>query len=607
MKYAVGLDLGDGESALCWLPTAGRSEAQLYARGTEGSAIVTAIARVHFEEDEDLSFTAEARYRDIIGEEAVLAKNARHFSVNFKTRPDPADLQTPQPLIFAQILLTEFFTRYPEVRRECVVYVGHPAGWDRKSVETYQKHFSAMDVPVRLVAESQSALVHVRDRRAEHRQAGGLDRVLVVDVGSSTTDFTFVDDLIPRNLQVGSDLGCREIDATLAEMVRKAFANDTKFIESLGQVGGQDMLLLLCRRAKEAQFAGARLRLQELQAGCDDKFTPFVVPSVGWLGQKEIPQQVVRAPGGWAERLTATLIEVRDQLGQDKPELIVLTGGGSRMPVVRQICGETFPDAVVEDDRDPAFTVARGLASTGRHRVAVERFRQEIQMLKDQPVFNDLIRTRLLSSFGEVRSVLSERLEMDLEQSKKPSQRLDELIREMAGMDHIFRKLRVELESSVTPLVLGICRSYGVRDDQFRLDFTVPDIVSSMMKARIRTAWRTMGFSQGVWDSATMVGQGGGVLLRGAVLAIRKAGAGPVLAAAAISAAAGGVVVGGAKGIEYLARRRLQTMLATAELEPTEVAKLVEQVAEAITIQMDARAVEIERFLAPDAETTDDY
>ncbi|MGX1887494.1 hypothetical protein [Streptomyces sp. NPDC055287] len=66
---------------------------------------------------------------------------------------------------------------------------------------------------------------------------------------------------------------------------------------------------------------------------------------------------------------------------------------------------------------------------------------------------------------------------------------------------------------------------------------------------------------------------------------------------AAAVGAAGAVIVGGAKGVEQLARWRLQRMLETAELEPGEVTRLVKQVAEAITVQMDARAVESERFL----------
>ncbi|MFF3248126.1 Hsp70 family protein [Streptomyces sp. NPDC002870] len=598
-RYVIGLDIGDGESALCWLPTDVahiRDGAKVFQRATQEKSVITATARKRGGLDE--------ANRLVIGEEAVLSDNCLHFSVNFKILPDPLDLAPPEAVLFAQALLGEFFATRPEVRHKCVVYVGHPAGWAPESVAAYGRHFGTLDVPVHLMPESQSALVHVRDRRAEHREgeydSHSLREVLIVDVGSSTTDFTFVDDLVPRNLPVGSSLGCRQIDEELAERVQAACAEDTEFMAALRAPGGREMLLLVCRRVKEMQFSRDNAdedNFRRMRSGCEERFAPIIDKGRGWLRAVEIPEQVVAAPGGWADAFRAVIADVRERLGPVGPQLIVLTGGGSRMPVVREVCAEAFPEAIVENDRQPAFTVARGLASTGRHRVGVESFRQDIRALKDRPAFNKLIRDALLASFDEVRAVLRERLERELEGSTKPAKLLDELIREMAGMDDVFRRLRVSLESSLTPLVLEICRSYGVRDDRFQLDLTLPDIVSSTMKARIRTIWRTVGFSQGVLAAATELGQGGGFLLHGAVQVLRKSGAFPLLAGAATVAAAGAVVVGGAKGVEQLARWRLQKMLETAELEPGEVTRLVEQVAEAITVQMDARAVEIERFV----------
>ncbi|WP_420075705.1 hypothetical protein ACOAKG_00290 [Streptomyces sp. JL3001] len=71
------------------------------------------------------------------------------------------------------------------------------------------------------------------------------------------------------------------------------------------------------------------------------------------------------------------------------------------MPVVREACAEAFPDAEVRNDPTPSFTVARGLASAGRHWVGVERFRRDIRALKDQTNFNSEIRAAL-ESFDEL-------------------------------------------------------------------------------------------------------------------------------------------------------------------------------------------------------------
>ncbi|MFH8991158.1 Hsp70 family protein [Streptomyces sp. NPDC017940] len=580
VRYAVGLDLGDGESSLCWLPTAGRGQAQVHTRGTEGVSIVTALGRVP---EQDLG------HRVVIGEDAVLARNCVHFSVNFKNRHGHTDLQVVQ---FAQVFLTEFFAAHPEVREDCVLYVGHPAGWDRASVRTYQRQLGAVEVPVRLVAESQSALVHVRDRRAERRDTSGLDRVLVVDVGSSTTDFTAVEDLIPRNLPVGAELGCREIDAALAAILRADFADTPEFTEALARDGGPDMLLLVCRRAKEAQFTRQDLKLQDMKEGCTDELVALVTLSVERLRGVDVRERVVRAPGGWADRFAATLTEVRGHLGPPGPDLVVLTGGGSRMPVVRELCAAAFPEATVENDEEPSLSVTRGLASIGRHSVNVARFRRDILALGDHPAFEEAIRAGLLTAFDQAKAtLLAHLLERAEREDAEGEQNLDALIRELTGMDRVLADLRRTLEKSLIPLVLGICRSYGIRDDQFTLDIALPEIIGTTISRRIRALWIMLRGSQSVLATATRVPQVGMMFLK----RLLRGGVTPAKVGAAAATAA--VVVALPKGAELGARRLIRTTLHHAALDPAEVNRLVTDVAERIAEQMDQRAQEVERFL----------
>ncbi|MEU1317827.1 Hsp70 family protein [Streptomyces tibetensis] len=590
VRYAVGLDLGDGESSLCWLPTHGRGKAEIYARGTEGTAIVTALGREPLE---------QGGHRYVIGEAAVLAKNALHFSVNFKTRPDPQGLVVPEAVQFAQVLLTEFFAAHPEVRDDCAVYVGHPTGWDAASVAAYREHFSSMRLPVQLVAESQSALVHVRDRRTVRSDPRGLDRVLVVDIGSSTTDFTFVADLVPRNLPVGSGLGCALIDNGLVERVRAAFRANEQFTAALDKDGAPEMLRLVCRRAKEAQFGGDDVRLQDLQAGCDRRFTPFLVPAIGWLRQQNIPGDVVRDRGGWAERFAGVLAEVRELLGADEPELVVLTGGGSRMPVVRRLCLDAFSGATVENDTDPSLSVTRGLASVGRHRVNVARFRRDIQALKVRPEFEEKIRAGLLSAFDQARNTLLTRLlerADDQFADTKDEQDIDALIRRLTGMDEVLVGLRVRLNAELTPMALDICRSYDIRDDRFTLDLELPGIIGTAIGARIRPMWRTLRAAQAVLRTLEDNGHAFSYVVR------FMASGGQVFKKLGAAGAVAAVALGIPTATEAGARKLIRTTLRNAELDPAEVSNVVAHVAEQLTAQMDHRAQEVERFVS-DAST----
>jgi len=264
---------------------------------------------------------------------------ALHFCVNFKQAPAALSMETPDAVIFAQALLTEFRTHHADVLRYGMVFIGHPAGWSAEAVAAYGRHLAVLGVPVRLMPESQSALLHVRDRGRAGRQ---LERVLVVDIGSSTTDCTIVEDMTPSNLPVGADLGCRQIDEQLAAVVQDALSHDTALMDALSADGGWDLLLLACRWAKEAAFSGVPRRILYLQEACDDRFRPIVTKAWPWLMSHEIPQ-MVSAPGGWADSYRAVLDEVADRLGDAPPHLVVLTGGGSRMPIAGRVRREIFP------------------------------------------------------------------------------------------------------------------------------------------------------------------------------------------------------------------------------------------------------------------------
>src|SRR5262249_40840856 len=147
-----------------------------------------------------------------------------------------------------------FFEANPDIKERCLIFIGHPAGWPGDVVDEYRRHWQHLGQSIYLLAESQSALVYVRERGSGHPQH--LGNVLVIDIGSSTVDVTIVEDLIPRNIDAGVDLGCRQIDEELAAMAKTALNGNADFKAALARSGGEDFLLFVCRRVKEAQFSG---------------------------------------------------------------------------------------------------------------------------------------------------------------------------------------------------------------------------------------------------------------------------------------------------------------------------------------------------------------
>ena len=60
------------------------------------------------------------------------------------------------------------------------------------------------------------------------------------------------------------------------------------------------------------------------------------------------------------------------------PEVVILTGGASRMAFFQQACREAFADALVVLCPEPECSIARGLAYAGRVDERLSLFRREV-------------------------------------------------------------------------------------------------------------------------------------------------------------------------------------------------------------------------------------
>ncbi len=469
--YVVGLDIGDGESALAWSSIDQVGPANVYQRqSTAETSILTALAPVRGQ---------AGRY--VFGEEALLTEDAVQFAVNFKERPVPG--QIPKAVVFGQALLKEFFEANQQVKERCLVFVGHPVGWRGDVVEEYRLHLRHLSTSVYLLAESQSALVYVRDRGSGHPE--DLGSVLVIDIGSSTVDITIVEDMIPTNIDVGLDLGCRQIDEQLADMAKKALAANPKFTAALTRSGGEDLLLLACRRTKEAQFAG---REQSFPFSHRADLADIVHSGFGWLKDQEIPN-IVMAPGGWRSRFDELIRRVRSYLAKP-PKVVILTGGGSRMPFVRDICVQAFPDAAVDLDNDPSLSVTRGLVSAGRQRVQAARFRREVSAITTSP---------------RTRGIIHRQVEAAYQASKKPTL---EAMRnqDMSMWPRIFEnppgqaKIVDEFQRSVSAYLASkaqpICAKYGIDSSRFDMNLKLPQFFAEQLMERTRVKGSEQSFRE---------------------------------------------------------------------------------------------------------------
>lgn len=213
MERYFGFDLGDAESAVTFLKKSGQSEPEVVPVREAGS-FITAYARLR---------TGDL----LIGEEACYTPDAAERRLRFKSRflTDPSSARDIQS--FAGGVLGELYMSGSLVKGEdCCFYVGCPAGWDRLQRERYREIFAAAGYPpVRIISESRAALVSAC--QSKHFQVGYdiLSKpVLVVDMGSSTTDFAYINSGREVELQTAGEvkLGGGIMDELLLEAAVEA-------------------------------------------------------------------------------------------------------------------------------------------------------------------------------------------------------------------------------------------------------------------------------------------------------------------------------------------------------------------------------------------------
>ena len=403
MNRYYGFDLGDAESAISRLGRQDAGAPEVLAV-REARSFITAYAQL---ESGEL----------LIGESACDDTNAVKRSLRFKSLflTDPQSEKDIRR--FAAGVLGELYADGNLVQNEdCCFYIGCPAGWDRTARERYRAIFEDVGYPPsRVVSESRAALISAC--QSKHFQVGYdiMEKpVLVVDIGSSTTDFAFILGGHEVELQTAGEvrLGGGIMDEVLLE-------ESIRLSEDPGAV----------RRALDAsppwrsycEFAARRLKEQyfsdeEYWQDNDCRKTVRILSGGGArltlrmnarIADRVLNQGVPQLDGrSFREAFCESLRQLSAKLNDHRPELLFLTGGVSRLPVIRAWCQSVFPEAVVITGAEPEFSVSRGLAWSGRIDEELRQFRKEVEELIDSSAVEQIVERRIDDLYRRVVEAL---------------------------------------------------------------------------------------------------------------------------------------------------------------------------------------------------------
>lgn len=509
---AIGFDLGHGEMALTRQAITGRAEPEVIEIHGRRSQ-VTAVAE---------TVTPDGAPTVLIGEDAVeafdvAAPEAAVLEIGFKGHParDPTT-QAYVPLLARAVYQYILDRDVLAADESPYFFVGYPAGWDDAERDAYAALLAQSHIPrLKVVPESRAALAHAAETGSlTVDQIRG--PVLVIDIGSSTTDFTLQRSLKSETSSFGVDLGAALIDrALLARALPEQ--RDAAALQAIvaQHPAYRNRLELVARKAKEGYFK----RLDsDLYRNTDQRPTHkeiediqrryvFRVTVDGPL-MDEVLQQPLAELGGrsWKEAFRAAAVAAKRRW-LDTEELtggvVLATGGASRMDFVAEVCKEVFTGWRYVAGTEPDLAIARGLARWGRNYLRTEAFDREAEVfLRDEvpalvaatapdlidrlsgPLADALIaqviqpalrdwRAHEIRTLADLEVMLPVRVEAWL-----PSEAARQVINDAVA--EWLRPLLVRIHDGLRP----ICARYGIAGDPFAVlvDFQPGELAPAVME-----------------------------------------------------------------------------------------------------------------------------
>ncbi|NMG05450.1 hypothetical protein DP117_00675 [Brasilonema sp. UFV-L1] len=400
----IGFDLGHGETALTWVRADNPETTPQSLLINNRKSQITAIAH-------------HPKKGIFIGEMACQMPDATIFEIALKSRQFNDIIYRKNLKEFVNAIYKHLLeTKQIQSTDNNDFFIGCPSGWWQEEIESYKQLLSEDCLPnVTVVKESRAALMHAKESgifTIEELQKS----VLVIDIGSSTTDYTLVKGMSDTPIDFGHDLGAsliekqilqktleyqrqyregREEILRLGELLRDEEILQLEEISQLEKVFEQNPLYknrceLRCRKAKEEYFTYQDSYEENIvNVGIEDiqrrfKFLPLVNGKVmNAILSQPLPELGNKS---WRDAFREQLQTVKQKLEQIsiQPSAILLTGSASKMWFVLEICQEIFPDLPCKRDGEPELCIARGLARWGRVYIRTEGFLEEISQFLDR-------------------------------------------------------------------------------------------------------------------------------------------------------------------------------------------------------------------------------
>lgn len=362
-EFIIGIDFGHGETSAAFYNLKNQEKEDLdILPGLK--VIKSAVAILEQEGKETIC----------VGDAAITnAPYAKDFQISFKKRPSEMNkTERGRMVAFMKGVYAEILNRKTDYKsRDHAVYIARPSQdiWDSEE-KAYLQMAEDAGLPIAgIQKESRAAYFRARTQPDSKIDSYVKDGVLIVDFGSSTIDFTYLNRKLSKPKDDGCPYGASQVERTLLE-----YAMDNPSAPAMEQFAQlyrdkkksipYNQILYQFRVAKEQFYSNALMRDFRLTMDLGDITVSDGSPISGAVSFKISRQKVNDVLNGYIEIVKQEVVKFKEKL-KDQPVVgVYLTGGASRMDFVRQIFMEIFnlDEAHCPSDNNPSVIVSQGVA-----------------------------------------------------------------------------------------------------------------------------------------------------------------------------------------------------------------------------------------------------
>lgn len=368
-EFIIGIDFGHGETSAAFYNLKNQDKFDLDI--LPGLKVVKSAVAI---------LQQEGQQTICVGDAAIAnAPMSKDFQISFKKRPSEMDeVERKRMIAFMKGVYMGILDQHPDYKtREHVVYIARPSQdslW--KSEESaYLALAEEAGIPVAgIQKESRAAYFRARTQPDSKIDTQVKKGVLIVDFGSSTIDFTYLNGKIAAPIDDGCALGASEVERTLLEyaMLHPMDQFMPEFAKRYGKEkrsNPYNQILYKFREAKEA-FYGGKLPMFSVSFDYGLLTSSESSPISGFGGIAFTREQINAIlgkgqQGGYIERVrNAVETFKKEKLKNNAVACVYLTGGASRMDFVREIFMDVFglDAAHCPLDDNPSVIVSQGVA-----------------------------------------------------------------------------------------------------------------------------------------------------------------------------------------------------------------------------------------------------